>query len=168
MKTKLLISIPIILLIIGIAFFIVIINIANGVGGGIRSITSIDDSLKSMYIRQYIDSFYTYYPEYIVPDSIKDKFEYQSGDYEHLSMSKFYFKEKPIEVYFIDIHMMCVTSVYNPINKKRITNTRASPLDIDDEEIARIKNRFETEIIPKLELVLLKYVPAEELYIEAF
>ena len=125
------------------------------------------DSLKYRYIEQYIDSFYTYYPEYIVPDSIAKRYDYKSHDYEHLSMFKFYFNKKPVEIYFIG-NMMNVVFVYDPINKTWISNTRAKPLEIDDKEIERIKHRFEKEINPKLELVLLKYVPAEKLYVEPF
>ncbi|MBO9702796.1 MAG: hypothetical protein J7604_21465 [Sporocytophaga sp.] len=170
LKASIIIIILTAIAIIG-GFFYYIHEFAKGFGGNIGTITCIDDNqIKDKYLEKYIDSFYVYYPEYIVPDSIKQDNLYQSLDYDHLSLSKFYFSNHPIEIYYIQwTGPGCVNIrfTYNPITSESSGVFRGDPEDkIKEHEIERIKNRFEEEIISKIEKVILKYESRDSIYIK--
>lgn len=166
----------IITVVIVIAFFIVgffyLVNeFAKGFGGNIGTITCIDDhQLKDKYLKQYVDSFYVFNPEYEVPDTIQQNAMYQSLDYDHLALSEFYFSKDPIEIYYIQWSgpgCVNIRFVYNPETTKALGVFRG---DVDDkikqQEIRRIKTRFEIEVVPKLEEIILKYESQDSIYLK--
>lgn len=157
--------------VLGIAGFFYFINeFAKGFGGNIGTITCVDDNkLKDEYLMQYVDSFYVSYPQYQVPDSIKQNNSFQSLDYDHLSLSKFYFSTEPIEVYYIQWSgpgCVNIRFTYDPKSESSSGVFRGDSDDkIKETEIERIKSRFEREVIPKLEETILRFEPKDSIYL---
>lgn len=166
-KTILPVLIIIVVVLCGLAYFVH--EFAKGFGGNIGSITCVDDhQLKDEYLNTYIDSLYLYYPELQVPDSIVSKdANYKALDYEHLSLSKFYFSEAPIEIYYVQMNGTCmnIRFVYDPIKKQVSGVFRGDPKDkIKKRKIERIVKRFELEVMEKLEKLILENEPKELIY----
>ncbi len=140
--------------------------IIEGTGGSTGVVTEINDNkLKVDFILKYLDTFFIKYPEYIVPDSIQNMFEFKSNDYEHLNLSKFYFSNNPTEVYFIQwkgpgyINVRAILDVNS--NNTIWTNLQE---DVSESEILRIKNRFEDSIIYKIEQIILNNEIKDSIY----
>lgn len=152
-------------ILIGIYVIIYVYSIyAFAVGfspGNIGVITYIENDIKGKYYHQYIDSFFVYHPEFSAPDSINQSLRYKSLDYDHLSLSKFYFSNNPNEVYYVQMDgFVNIRFVYNPITEESF----GSHSEYKKEEVNRVKKRFETEIIPKFEKVILKYESKDSIY----
>jgi len=124
--------------------------------GNIGTITHAESkNIYGNYFGKYIDSFYVYHPEHKTPK----QFEQNIPHYDHLKTLDFYFSKEPKEIYsvgfrgFVSIRFVSST-IYGEFNGK-IYN---------EMEIERIKTRFETEIIPKFEKIILKYESKDSIY----
>lgn len=139
--------------------------------GNIGSLTCVDNNIRAKYIRKYLDTFYMIYPQYNVPDTIKQNYYYQSLDYEHLSLSKFYFSKDTVEVYYIQWSgpgCVNIRFTYDSKTEEIHGNFRRKPANqLEDKEIQRIKSRFECEIMQKLEKIILKYEPQDSIYLKS-
>ena len=139
------------LLIIG--YIIFMLEFGKGFGGNISTITCVDSQIKTEDILKNIDSFFDDYPKYHVPDSIQERHKFKSLDYDHLALTKFYFSDEPIEIYYIQWTgpgCINIRFKYDPLSGQSIGMFRGDPDDkINKNEVNRIKHRFESEVISK-------------------
>ncbi|REH00760.1 hypothetical protein [Flavobacterium aquicola] len=104
-----------------------------------------------------IDSLYSNYPEYRMPEKWKEHDSWSKRGYDFLESRIFYFKNEPEEMYYVTFvgeeetlkdttHIdIAISSVY----RRRTGNWNEE--DFDKEEKIRIQTRFKREIISKLE-----------------
>jgi hypothetical protein len=103
-----------------------------------------------------VDSLFTNHAEYKIPPKWNDFNDWHKAGYDFLESWIFYFQSSPEEMYY-------VTIVDNPVNSVEPRTTiaiRAINMgsyrwfnydDVSEKEHKRIQERFDTEIIPKLE-----------------
>ena len=104
-----------------------------------------------------LDSLYGKYPEYIIPSKWEFQNDWSQRGYNFLESRIFYFKSFPEEMYYVTIQDtenssstknigIAVRSVFKGNANRWYLND-----DCDSKERKRIENRFDTEIITKLE-----------------
>lgn len=106
-------------------------------------------------LEQAIDSVYSNYPDYRMPEKWRQFDSWSERGFDFLQSEMFYFSEPPEEMYY-------VTYIGNneTEQKKAIIGIRAinegqhrwlKSMDLNEAENERIKKRFRTEILPKIE-----------------
>jgi len=104
-----------------------------------------------------LDRLYEDYPGYKIPDKWKDFDTWSRRGYNFLQSRIFYFKDQPEEMYYMTFIDLSITP---PDSKQVIIAVRAVcqsngmwllEEDFDERERERIEQRFDDEIISKLE-----------------
>ena len=109
-------------------------------------------STKRRDIEQAIDSLYSKYPEYRMPDKWKKYDFWDSAGYGFLETRMFYFSKPPEEMYYVSFleypdTMTTTISIRSVFNGEHWTEEG----DTRRQEENRIENRFDSEIVSKLE-----------------
>jgi hypothetical protein len=111
-------------------------------------------------LNKAFDSLYATYPEYNIPEKWKQFDDWKERGYDFLDSRLIYFKEVPEEMYYVsfigdptsqsNLHMcrIAIRAVCKGRGRWLLVN------DFNRKEKDRIENRFDTEIIDKLELFL--------------
>ena len=106
-----------------------------------------------------IDTFFTRFPDHKVPAKWKSHDDWKERGYDFLESRIFYFKNGPEEMYYVSFLGDGNNSVQVDTNRTSISiravNTGNAHWTLEDEtsssEKKRIENRFEQEIVSKLE-----------------
>jgi hypothetical protein len=106
-----------------------------------------------------IDSLYKIHPEYSIPQKWEKQNDWSERGYDFLESRIFYFKSSPEEMYYVTFIGDSAT-LANPSNvnigirsvfKENTHKQWLLSDDLNSPEKERIENRFDSEIIPKLE-----------------
>lgn len=140
-------------------FFIIVIVFGlmscDGTLGGFNTI-SFPVSKKRVEIA--FDSLYSNHPEYKIPDKLQEYNFWSKSGYDFLYSRLIYFNEFPEEMFYVSFvgeeqtfkdttHAdIAIRSVFTGSKKKWLKEE-----DFSEEEKIRITNRFENEILSKLE-----------------
>ncbi|MCD0464980.1 hypothetical protein [Flavobacterium sp. ENC] len=127
----------------------------DGTLGGFNTI-SFPKSKKN--IENAIDTLYSNYPDYRIPDKYKDFDNWSKSGYDFLDTRIFYFSQAPEEMYYVSFvgdeeafkdstHIDIAIRAVFVGNKKKWFKQE----DFSKEEESRIQARFNSEIISKLE-----------------
>jgi hypothetical protein len=140
--------------------FILIISVISSCnwygapGSGLGSLADISDfKFKTPFYRKHTDSLLYYYPQFEMPDSIRNLQNYHS----HLNVSCFYFDNPPKEVYFVQWEgtgFISIRAGYNVTKQMHIIENERINLLVSDQEKNRIKKRFQNEILNKLDSLI--------------
>ena len=140
----------------------------GAIGDGIYFPTSKDKLEIAM------DSLFSEYPEYSIPTKWNKYNDWSKAGYDFLESRIFYFKSDPEEMYYITFLGDSVTfadtskvtigirAVFNEKNIKEKWWLTAD--DLNSKEKERIVNRFENEIVLKLQLYTKKKALKKSLY----
>jgi len=130
---------------------LILVSIFFGCGSlGGFDIRTFDTKKKN--IECAIDSFYSKYPEYRMPDKWKTYDFWDSAGYGFLDTRMFYFNSSPEEMYYVSFlkfpdsnsTSIAIRSVFD--GKRWVNEDNTSR-----HEKYRIENRFDSEIVSKLE-----------------
>ncbi|MCS3801428.1 hypothetical protein [Niastella sp. OAS944] len=141
-------------------------GLGAGTLGGFATIT-FPASKKKVIIA--IDSLFAQYPEYKIPDKWKKRDDWKERGYNFLDSRIFYFKSEPEEMYYVSFYgdandSLQVDTTKTGISIRAVDNgadyvwTKES--DISTSEERRISERFQNEIVSKLE----HYINAKAFY----
>jgi len=125
-------------------------------GSGLGSLVDISgEKYKHRYLQQYADSFFVLYPQYKVPAN--DPTKYMTSGYEFLHLTKFYFDQKPREIYCVQWEgsgFISVRFAYSyETNQEILENTR-DKVYVDDHEKDRMTKRLRTEILDRIDSII--------------
>jgi hypothetical protein len=140
-----------------IVFIVIIFGLVN-CDGTLGGFDTINFPISKKRLETAFDSLYSDYPEYKIPDKLKEYNFWSKSGYDFLESRLIYFDEFPEEMYYISFvgdekvfkdstHAdIAIRSVFLCSKKKWLKEE-----DFNENEKTRIKNRFENEILLKLE-----------------
>jgi hypothetical protein len=149
MKSIVLIILAVIIFIFGYLYYS-FHQFANGFGGNIGCLYLINTKCATETTSQFADTFLTKYPKYKVPAGLD-----YDWNYDHLNIKKFYFNEPPEELYIVDFSGVTTIRAVKDLDKNiEYLNTRTTEKFPSDSEGARIKFRFEKEILKPIDSLI--------------
>lgn len=145
--------------IIATLFFFALTGCGFGAGtlGGFETIT-FPTSKQTLVVA--IDSLFAQYPEYKTPDKWKKRDDWKERGYDFLDSRIFYFKSEPEEMYYVSFYgdandSLQVDTTKTGISIRAVDNSAdyiwTKESDISSSEERRISERFQNEIVSKLE-----------------
>ena len=139
-------------------FIIVIVFGLMSCDGTLGGFNTISFPVSKKRVETAFDSLYSIHPEYKIPAKLQEYNFWSKSGYDFLDSRLIYFSEFPEEMFYISFvgeeqtfkdttHSdIAIRSVYIGSKKKWLKEE-----DFTEEEKIRIKNRFENEILSKLE-----------------
>src|SRR5687767_8546450 len=105
-------------------------------GSGLGSLVDIGgEKYKHSYLQKYADTFFVLYPQYKVPAS--DPTESMTSGYEFLDLTKFYFNERPKEIYCVQwegTSFISVRFAYNYETGQEVLENIREKVYVDEHE----------------------------------
>ena len=135
--------------------------------GTLGGFESINVPVERSVLKKAMDSLYSTFPEYQIPDKWKKFDTWRERGYGFLDGTIFYFAKGPEEMYYVTFIGDSTEQAHSKITEiavRAVSRGSAKWIleeDTNKKEKQRVENRFRVEILSKLEKFALINAPAE-------
>ncbi|MES2827309.1 MAG: hypothetical protein V4687_04120 [Bacteroidota bacterium] len=140
-------------LIIYVGLLSIIHTACNYAGGTLGASDGVEFPHSSDKINEGLDSLFSKYSEYQVPEKWHDLDNWSKRGMDYLNGRVLYFRESPEEMYFLTASSDTINGVgKTAIFIRAVSNgdTWINFADLSDTERRRMEDRFDKEVIPKI------------------
>jgi hypothetical protein len=127
-----------------------------GAGSGVGSLVDVaDKKYKCEYLQQYVDTFFSIYPQYKLPSGNSAESMIDGDNFMHLT--SIYFDSYPRQTYFVQwcgTGFVSVRKAYDNQKREVIIENLREGVVVTDSVKEMMKKRFETEVLAKIDSII--------------